>query len=161
MWTWLSHLDPNVAITALSILSLGGKWLYHKIRGDKQASLVEQLAPTIRGIVTKLAESPFVAETVREKLTKAAHEALGRLGIKRNALVDQVVAGLVDAGVTEVRERVANRLAAAALPAQLEAVASAASKVAEAFKVPAVRTVPVIGEGLPGEFQVEIVKPTP
>lgn len=153
MLSWLSNLDPNVVITALSFLAIGGKWLYHKVRGDQQKSLKDTLWPTIEGVVIKLAESPFVADTVRTKLTAAANEALGRIGVNRNSVTDALIAQLVDAGVTEVRKRVNARIAVEQLPARIEAMATAAQKMVDAFKPPANPTVPALG------LDIEIVKP--
>ncbi len=153
LYAFLSKIDPELLVTVLSAVYIGGKWVFHKIKGDKQKSLKDTLWPSIEGVIIKLAESEFVVTTVREKLTKAAYEALGRAGIKKNAIVDAVIAQLVDAGVTEVRKRVEQRKAMAALPGQIEAMLKAAEAVKLSFVAPAPekRTVPTLLEGLPGE----------
>lgn len=146
---YLSQIDPNYLLLVATGAVTIGRWVVHKINGDKQASLQDTLWPIIEGLVIKLARDPFVVETVRSKLTNGAYEALERVGIKRSPLVEGIVNGLVDRGVTEVRKRVEQREAMAALPGQLEAIAKSAEAVRDALKPKG--TVPALLDGLPGD----------
>lgn len=152
IFSYLSQIDPNwllaIAGGALTI----GRWLSAKVRGEKTASAKDALWPIVEGLVVKLAESEFVVDTVRKKLTIGAYEGLARIGIKRSPMIEGIVSELVERGVSEVRKRVANRKAAAELPAQLEALAKAAEAV-KAATVAKPGEVPVLG------LNIEYVKP--
>ncbi len=153
---FLSKLDPNLVAVLFTAITTVGGWLYRKAKGEKQADITDALWDALEGKVIALAESEEVAGVVRDKLTKAAYEALARMGLKKNAVVDTIVAKLVERGVTEVRKRVLarkNAEAAAQLPAQIQALLELAAKLPKTFDAPPPekRTVPTLLEGLPGE----------
>ncbi len=152
MWAFLSKIDPDLVVTIVSILGAGATWLYRKAKGEKQADITSSLWRAMEGSVLKLAETHLAptATFLRDKLTVAAYEALGRMGVKKNAVVDAIVAKLVEQGVTEVRKRIA----ALKNARDLEKVLTDASKVTTAAPKP----------GLPGEvpvlgLNIEYVKP--
>ncbi len=129
----LSKLDPDTVLLLGTLIASGVTWLINKARGVKQVSAKDALWGALRGVVVKLAESDHTAAVLREKLTKAAHEALERLSIKRSTVVDVLVATLVERGISEVRELVLERkkreAELAAANAKLQAaVASLADK---------------------------------
>jgi hypothetical protein len=143
----LSKLDPNVVVVVGSLLTTALGWLWAKIRGEKHAGLSEAIWPIVEGVAIKLAESEATVDFVREKLTAAAWQGLERMKIKRSAIVEVIVAKLVERGVTEVRKR------ALALKASRDLEATLASAAAVRVDAPAPGPrVPVIGEGVPGEF---------
>lgn len=152
----LKLLTDNPDLLVLIGTALG--WLYHKVRGDKQASLKDTLWHSLEGVAIKLAERDDAMAFARDKLTAAAWQALSRLGVKRSKATESIVAALVDRGVTEVRKRLLERKQLEAkLAAQLGTVAAKAGGVLDAFTPKG--TLPKLGEGLEGEFQVEVVKP--
>lgn len=150
----LSKLNPDLLV----LLGTLAAWAYHKIRGDKTESLKDTLWHSLEGVAIKLAESDDAMATARDKLTAAAWQALGRLGVKRSKATEAIVAALVDRGVTEVRKRLLERKQLEAqIAARLGTVAAKAGGVLDAFTPKG--TLPKLGEGLEGEFQVEVVKP--
>lgn len=149
----LSKLDPNLVLTLITLAGSLVTWLYKKAKGEKQADITDALWAALEGKAIALAESEETATVLREKLTKAAHEALARMGMKRNAIVDAVVAKLVERGVSEVRKRILAKKNAAKLEAQILATATQAAAVTGAFTPPANPTVPRL------EMDVEIVQP--
>lgn len=153
-----SELNPNVIVVSIVTMLLGALW--NRIRGkkDQQIDVTDALWNALKGYVIKLAESDFVIDTVRTKLTTAAEEALVRMKVPRNAITDLVVAKLVERGISEVRERILERKQLEAkIAAQLGTVAAKAGGVLDAFTPKG--TLPKLGEGLEGEFVVEVVKP--
>lgn len=153
---FLSKLDPNLVAVLFTVVTTVGGWIYHKAKGDKQESIQDALWHILEGNAMKLAESDTAVEVVRMKLKSAAQEGLERLGLKRNAVTDMIIAKLVERGVTEVRAQIRERKnaeAAAALPAQLQALLALAEKLPKSFDPPANPTVPPLG------IDIEIVKP--
>lgn len=152
MWAFLSKIDPDLLVALVAGISTVGTWLYNKAKGKKQEDITDALWGALEGSVIKLAETHLAptATVLREKLTAAAYEALGRMGVKKNAVVDAIVAKLVERGVSEVRKRIA----ALKNARELEAVFARAASVTTAPPK----------KGLPGEvpvlgIEVEIVKP--
>jgi hypothetical protein len=125
----LLKMNPELLLTLITFAGTVGRYLVAKIKGEKQASIRDQLWPIVEGNVLKLAQSEFVVLTVRNKLEKAAQDGLLRLGLKRNAITDAIVIELVEKGVTEVRKLALART----LPKQAENLASDAAKVAAKF----------------------------
>lgn len=77
-------------------------WGYHKIKGDKQASLADtasDLAYQALHVAVVTVESNI--DELRAKATDYVWRALGRLNIPRNAVSEVIVAQVIEAGITE------------------------------------------------------------
>ncbi len=137
---FLSKLDPNLVAVLITAVTTVGGWLYRKAKGEKQEDITDALWHALEGKVIAIAESNVEsgAALIRERLTKAAYEALERMGMKKSPLVDAIVAKLVERGVTEVRKRIAALKNARTLDAML----ASAAAVRDALTPPAVPTVP-------------------
>jgi hypothetical protein len=122
MWEYLSRIDPNVVFGVISTI---GGLLWHKSSGNKAANLRDTLWAIVEGNALKLAESATTIADARSRLAKAAQDGLGRLGLKRSAAVDKIVADLVERGLTEIRKRIIQR--------QLAGLAKATEGVVGAF----------------------------
>lgn len=148
----LDWLKTNLTGDAIALLLAVATWAYHKVKGDKTASIKDTVWNILRGVAIKLAESDTTVDQARLKLTEAAWAGLARIGVKRTATLEGIVNALVERGITEMRERIVERKQ---LEAKIIATLATADGVNKAFTPPATPTVPKL-EPL-GE--VEIVKP--
>lgn len=144
---WLKDtITPGNITLALTAIT----WLWHKVRGEKHASVADTVWAVLEGVAIKLAESDNTVAVIRDKLTAAAWEGLSRIGVKKTSATIAIVNKVVERGVSEVRKRVLERKQ---LEAQIMASLSATEGVGAAFKPPANPTVPPLG------LNIEIVKP--
>lgn len=135
----IPNVDPNLISSLITILVGIGGWLWHKARGDKQASIESALGSAIKQEVSRLLHEDTTLDKARAALEWAADAALDRIGIKRSAAVDLVVHALIEDGLARIAERL---YLLGGLKAGIDRVAEAAAKVEPAFTPPATPTVP-------------------
>lgn len=98
MLSWLSHIDPNTVL-ALATLVVG--WVYHRVRGDSQASLLDSLKSLGAQVVHLLVTDPTITsqtnlDTIKLRARSYLLELAGKAGIPDNSLTDAIVTQIVE-----------------------------------------------------------------
>lgn len=127
---WLSNLDPNLVIGAVTaLLSVLGI----RKANEKQANVSDALTSALRGAVIRLSQALDGTDAYfRAELDKAANKLLAQFGVKRSKSIDILVRAAIEAAMAELDERL-DKLRLAAIDKALGAVADGAKKVADEF----------------------------
>ncbi len=155
----MSNLDPNLAAVLVALVASLGGWLVGKIRGEKQASLVDRardLVDQALHVVVVTADANL--DVVRAKATEYVWKGLERVGIGRNATSELLVAGAIEAGITAAlsEARAHDRLVLVEVAkAQAAIKASLPANIDDIGKLPTIPTIPNILEGV----DVEVLEP--
>lgn len=131
------------ADTITAIFGVIATWLFAKARGDQQARLRDLLENAIKREIEVLLLDPATLDKARAALEWVATTTLDKLKIKRNALIDELVAIAIERGLAVLHERLGYiRL----LEAKWGELAERASAVGKAFTPTG--SVPVLGDGM-------------
>lgn len=115
--------NPDLLITALGLI---GGWLGITKSRQSSADLARTIAGALKGEAARQLEQSGTREAMVRALTRAAFDALHRVGIKAGKTRDRLVALAVEEAVGELEERIIAR--------RLKEAAAGADRVVAAFK---------------------------
>lgn len=139
---WLSKIDPTVVLTAVTAI-LG--FFVHRKQTNDRSSILDAIKSALLTRVLQLVNDPDAETKARSVLEQAANELLARLSVKRTTTIDYAVHALVEWALSELHDRLLQRLNAA--QDATNQLAAGAAGVAAAFTPPPpeARTVKPLG----------------
>jgi hypothetical protein len=108
MWSWISKIDPNVAI---AIVTTVGSWLFHRSSKGKQDK-IDAALKAARNVISQIIITALPDMTVERLIVlsqKVVDAHLAKIGIRRDdsrvrALVSEIVSNGVSSFVQLHRE---------------------------------------------------------
>lgn len=98
----MANLDPNLIATLGGALVALATWAYHKVRGDKHGSIADIASDLVdQALHFGIVSAEENIDAIRAKATTYALQGLARLGVPSNTTTRLIVAGAVEAGITE------------------------------------------------------------
>ncbi len=103
MLTWLTKLDPNTVVGALTLLASVAAALWHKAKGDTHDTWADTFEALGRQLAHDVLANPALATPaaalggqVRDYVTRELWAAAQRIGIPKTAATSAMVAAVVE-----------------------------------------------------------------
>lgn len=123
---WLTKIDPNNVLFALSVFGTLGTWVYHKIRGEKTDSFSSIIGHVMDNFIAELMDQYVPTEDVTAYLKKARDyieervwTVLSKRGVPRIPLTESLVHSAIEKGTAYL----GNELAKRRIPVQFDEIA--------------------------------------
>lgn len=105
-----SKLDPNTVTVLGGLVIAAATALWHKLRGDQEASFEDTLRGLGKGVIHTLLVDPAVTSAISvEALRSRASDLLWRgataIGVPRNVITEKIMVSLVEHVVGDVLEK--------------------------------------------------------
>ena len=129
---WLSKMNPDTLIGALSLFGTVAYWLYNKARGKKTETFEQTIGHAFDNFAAELLDTYLPTEDAiafmkraRLYIEERAWRVLAKRGVPRNKLTEQ----FVHKGIERVVAYLGNKAALIRMPSQLDDIEARANKV--------------------------------
>lgn len=120
--SWLTKVDPNVAISVLTFVSTAATWAYRRMVGKQQASFKSTINSAIDALVLEVFDDATISDgdlarvnlqgflrAARDRAEKTIWAVMVKRGIPRNPTTERYVHEAIERASAELGKELAER----------------------------------------------------